>query len=253
MVKDAYSIPRIQDTLDCLQGTVWFTLLDLKSGYWQVELEEASKALMAFTVGPLRFYMSANEMPFGLTNALAMFQHLMETCLGNLQFQWCIIYLDDIIMFCSHPKRALRKAPHHTFAWLWVAGLKLQPAKCEFFKPSVVYLGHEISKEGIQTDGHKVEAIKNWPIPVMVMELRSFLGFIKLLSALHKGVCQGHLTLSMTRSLGTMQPIRKSKFSGQKNAKMPFNRLKVMCTSAPVLAFMLILWNHSSYTWMPVP
>ena len=52
MVNDAYSIPRIQDTVDCLQGAVWFTFLNLKSGYWQVELEEASKALTAFTIGP---------------------------------------------------------------------------------------------------------------------------------------------------------------------------------------------------------
>ena len=85
MIKDTYSILRIQDILDCLQGAVWFTLLDLKSGYWQVELEEASKILMAFTVGPLRFYMH-KQMLFGLMNTLAMFQHLMETCLGNLQF-----------------------------------------------------------------------------------------------------------------------------------------------------------------------
>ena len=85
MVKDAYSMPRIQDTLDCLQGAVWFTLIDLKSGYWQVELKEASKALTAFTVGCLRFY-RCEQMPFGLMNAATTFQHLIETCFGNLQF-----------------------------------------------------------------------------------------------------------------------------------------------------------------------
>ena len=61
MVKDAYSIPRILDTLDCLQGAVWFTLLDLKSGYWQVEVKEASKTLMAFTVGSLELYKCKNK------------------------------------------------------------------------------------------------------------------------------------------------------------------------------------------------
>ena len=64
IVKDAYSILRIQDKLECLQGAIWFTLLDLKSGYWQVELEEASKTLMAITVGPLRFY-ECMQIPFG--------------------------------------------------------------------------------------------------------------------------------------------------------------------------------------------
>ena len=77
--------PRIQDTLAYLQGVVWFTLLHLKSRYWQVELKEASKALMAFMVGPIRFH-KCEWMPFGLMNALEMFQHLMETCLGDLQF-----------------------------------------------------------------------------------------------------------------------------------------------------------------------
>ena len=68
-----------------------------------MQLKEASKALTAYTASPLRFY-ECEQMPFGLTNALAMFQHLMETYLGNLQFQWWIIYLDDIIIFAATPK-----------------------------------------------------------------------------------------------------------------------------------------------------
>ena len=72
-VKDGYSLPRIEDTLDCLHGAVWFSTLDLKSGYWQVELEEEAKPLTAFTVGPLGFW-EYECMPFGLTNAPATFQ-----------------------------------------------------------------------------------------------------------------------------------------------------------------------------------
>ena len=85
MLKDAFSLLRIQDTLDFLQDEVWFTLLDLKNGYLQVELKETSKAPMAFMVGLLGFC-ECEQMPFELMNALAMFQHLIETCLGNLQF-----------------------------------------------------------------------------------------------------------------------------------------------------------------------
>ena len=81
-----------------MNGAEWFTSLDLKSGYWQVEMEEESKALTAFTVGPLGFY-ECERMPFGLTNAPATFQRLMQSCLGNLHLQYCIIYLDDIIVF----------------------------------------------------------------------------------------------------------------------------------------------------------
>ena len=85
MVKDDYSIPRIRDTLDGLQGEVWFTLLDLRISYCQVELKEASKALTAFTIVPLGFY-KCEQMPFVLMNTLAMFQHLIEICLGKLSF-----------------------------------------------------------------------------------------------------------------------------------------------------------------------
>ena len=74
--KDAYSLPRIEESLDCLNGACIFSSLDLKSGYWQVELEDNSIPLMAFTVGPLGFY-ECVRMPFGLTNALATFQRLM--------------------------------------------------------------------------------------------------------------------------------------------------------------------------------
>ena len=95
-IKDAYSLPRIDETLDCLNGAEWFYSLDLKSGYWQVEMEEDSKSLTAFTLGPLGFY-KCKHMPFGLTNAPATFQWLMQSCLGNLYLHYCIIYLDDAI------------------------------------------------------------------------------------------------------------------------------------------------------------
>ena len=107
IIKDAYSLPRIDETLDCLGGAIIFTSLDLKSGYWQVEMEEESKPLTAFTVGPLEFY-ECECMPFSLTNVPATFQRLMENCLGELHLSWCIIYLDDIIIFSDNPKEHLR-------------------------------------------------------------------------------------------------------------------------------------------------
>ena len=104
-IKDGYALPRIDDTLDCLHGAKWFSTLDLKSGYWQVELEEEAKPLTAFTMGPLAFW-ECERMPFGLTNAPATFQRLMESCLGELNLSWCIIYLDDIIVFSPDSRGA---------------------------------------------------------------------------------------------------------------------------------------------------
>ena len=71
-------------------------------------MTEASKPLTAFTVGPLGFY-ECVWMPFGLTNALATFQHLMETCLGEIHLKWCIIYLDDIIVFSKTPEECIER------------------------------------------------------------------------------------------------------------------------------------------------
>ena len=97
----------------------------------------------------------------------------METCLGNLQLQWCIFYLHDVIVFAASPKEPLERFCT-VLSLLWSAGLNFQPAKCELFKVSVVYLGHEISKEGVCTDMHNIKAIRNLSVPIMVTELRSF-------------------------------------------------------------------------------
>ena len=97
-IKDAYSISHIDETLDSLQGSQWFSSLDLKPGYWQVEMDEESRLLTAFTIGPLDFY-EYERMPFRLINAPATFQKLMVTCLRDLNLNWCIIYLDNIVIF----------------------------------------------------------------------------------------------------------------------------------------------------------
>ena len=156
-IKDAYSLPRIEETLDCLNGAKIFTSLDLKSGYWQVEMEEESKPLTAFTIGPLGFF-KCERMPFGLTNAPATFQRLMESCLGDLHLNWCIIYLDDIIVFSETPQEHIKRL-RGVFQKLASAGLKLKPNKCEFFKKKITYLGHMVSEKGIEVDPKKTEAV----------------------------------------------------------------------------------------------
>ena len=173
-IKDAYSLPRIDEILDCLGGSVIFTSLDLKSGYWQVEMDEMSKQLTAFTVRPLGFY-ECERMPFGLTNAPTTFQRLMESCLGDLHLNWCIIYLDGIIVFSKTPKEHIERL-RGVFTKLVAAGLKLKPKK-KFFKSKIAYFGHIVSSKDIETDPRKVEAVKNWTVPRTFTGVQSFLGF----------------------------------------------------------------------------
>ena len=96
-IKDAYPLPRIEDNLDALQGSCWFSTLDLASGYWQVEMKEEDKPKTAFCTkyGIYQF----KVMPFGLCNAPGTFERLMETVLRGMQWERAVLYLDDIILF----------------------------------------------------------------------------------------------------------------------------------------------------------
>lgn len=174
-VKDAYALPRMEEALEAMAGCSWFSTLDLKSGYWQVEIDEPDKAKTAFTVGPLGFF-ECNRMAFGLTNAPATFQRLMEHCMADINFKKCIVYIDDIIVYSRSFDEHLERL-EAVFARLEQYGLKLKPSKCSFFKEKVKYLGHIISVDGIETDPEKVSAIRDWPVPENLGQLRTFLGF----------------------------------------------------------------------------
>ena len=138
-------------------------------GYWQVKMDEESKPLTTFTVGPLGFY-ECTRMPFRLTNTPTAFQRLIETCLGDLNLYWCITYLDDIVIFSKDPASNLDRL-EAVFWKLQEAGLKLKPSKCKLFQQQIGYLGHVISVQGIVTDEGKIEVIKTWPIPTNIMEV----------------------------------------------------------------------------------
>ena len=171
-VKDAYSLPRIESILDSLGGAQIFSTLDLKAGYWQVEMAEECKAYTAFTCGPLGFY-ECDIMPFGATNAPATFQRLMHDCLGELNMNWCIVYLDDIIIFSDTKEEHLKRL-EAVFQKLCDAGLKLKPSKCFFFREEIEYLGHVVSGKGISTNPKKIEAVSKWPTPKQFMMLDHF-------------------------------------------------------------------------------
>lgn len=173
-VPDQYTMPRIDEVLDCLTGSKWFTVLDLRSGYYQIAMAEDDKEKTAF-ICPLGFY-QFERMPQGITGAPATFQRLMEAVVGDMNLLQVLVYLDDLIVFGrtleEHEARLLKVLDR-----LEEYGLKISLDKCQFCQHQVRYLGHIVSAAGISTDPGKVQAILNWKKPVDLKSLRSFLGF----------------------------------------------------------------------------
>ena len=95
-LKDSYPHPRIEDSVEALSGAKWFSTLDLKSGYWQIELDEKAKEKTAFSIGTGLWQFTV--MPFGLSNAPTTFERLMEQALAGLPLNKALIYLDDVLV-----------------------------------------------------------------------------------------------------------------------------------------------------------
>ncbi|CAF1476348.1 unnamed protein product [Didymodactylos carnosus] len=172
-VKDAYPIPRVDDTLDSLQQAKFVSTLDLRSGYWQVEMDPESRAKIAF-VTP-RGLFEFNVMPFGLCNAPATFQRLMDIVLAGLKWQSCLVYIDDIIIFSPTFEQHLLDL-EAVFLRLKEANLTLKASKCEFCRKELKYLGHLITPDGIKPDPSLVSAVQRFPPPQKIKDLQSFLG-----------------------------------------------------------------------------
>ncbi len=171
--KDAQPLPRIDDTIDALEGAKWFSTLDLASGYWQVEVDPRDREKTAFPT-PYGLY-QFRVMPFGLCNAPGTFQRLMEQVLTGLHWTSCLVYLDDIIIFSKTIEDHLGRL-RDVFSRLRAAGLKVKPSKCHLLRRKVQYLGHIISENGVATDPEKTNRVAEWPTPAGAKDLQKFLG-----------------------------------------------------------------------------
>ena len=217
----------MDDILDSLSGSQWFSTLDLRSGYWQVEVDPTDREKTAFTT-PYGLY-QFKVMPFGLCNAPSTFQRLMELILAGLHWETCLIYLDDVVVFGRTWEEHMLRI-REVLSRLLRANLKLNPEKCQFFRKSVSFLGHIISDQGVSTDPDKVRAITQWPTPTSPEELRSFLG---LASYYRRFI---HKFAEIAAPLHRMQD-KNSKFQWSEQCQEAFQSLKQKLSSAPVLAF----------------
>ena len=172
-VKDSYPLPKISDCLDALSGGKFFSAFDLRSGYFQVEMEEADKEKTSFVTRSGLYHFKV--MPFGCTNGPATFQRLMNLTLAGLNYKICLVYLDDIILMSSTVEEHLERLVL-ILERLRSAGLKLKPSKCKLLQKRISFLGHVVSDQGVETDHEKIRAVAEWPTPKSVADVRSYVG-----------------------------------------------------------------------------
>ncbi|XP_053878901.1 uncharacterized protein LOC128834319 [Malaclemys terrapin pileata] len=234
---DQYTMPRVQDALDCLLGSQWFSVLDLRSGYYQIPLGEEDKEKTAF-ICPLGFY-QFERMPQGISGAPATFQRLMEKVVGDMNLLQVLVYLDDLIVFGrtleEHEERLLKVLDR-----LEAYGLKLSIDKCQFCRTSVKYVGHIVSQEGVSTDPDKIEALTTWPHPSNYRELKTFLGF----SGYYRRFVKNYATIvkplnDLTRGYQSNKnkSRTKNKRRWDERCERAFQEIISRLTHAPILVF----------------
>lgn len=172
--KNRYPLPRIDEMLDQLHGATIFSSLDLYKGYHQVRMREEDIPKTAFRTRYGLFEFTV--LPFGLTNAPSHFQAMMNDVLRPYLDKFCVVYLDDILVYSKTPEDHLEHLDH-ILRKLGEHQLHVQLKKCYFGRKEAEFLGHVVSAQGIKVDPKKIEAVKNWPQPTTTTEVRSFLGF----------------------------------------------------------------------------
>ena len=197
-------------------------------------MSEESKPFTAFTLGSMGLF-ECERMPFSLCNAPATFQRLMQNCLGELNLTYCLIYLDDVIVYSKTPSVHLQRL-RVVFDCLREHGLKLKPSKCDLFKTEIIYLAHHVSKDGVRPSHKNVKLIMQWPVPQMYTDVRSFTGLIGHYRRFIKGFTKIAAPLYDLTS-GENKDKKSESVTLISEALDAFQALKEKCVQAPVLAF----------------
>jgi hypothetical protein len=226
-VKNRYPLPRIDETLDRLVGAKIFTSLDLNSGYFQIRISEEDAHKTAFTTphGQYEFKVLGQ----GLANSPATFQSVMNRIFAPHLFKFCVVYLDDIMVYSKTPEEHYEHL-RSVLQILREQKLYAKSSKCSFNKPEVKFLGHIVGRDGLKVDPAKCEVVRDWPKPIDATQVRQFIGltnyfrkFIKDYSSIAAPLMD--LTRKDTDFAATWTDIHDRAFEG----------LKTAMTTAPVL------------------
>ncbi|UYV71143.1 hypothetical protein LAZ67_8001868, partial [Cordylochernes scorpioides] len=225
--KDVYPLPRIDDTLDSLKGAKFYSSMDLCSGYWQIEVDEADREKTAF-ITPDGLY-EFLVMPFGLCNAPATFERMMDKILKGLKWTMALCYLDDIVVYSKSFNEHLHRL-EIILQCLDKAELRLNPKKCLFGTKRIRVFGHLVDSKGIYPDPEKIEAIAKFPTPKSITDVRSFIGLCSYYRRFIENFAEKAAPLHEVLK-------KDNKFTWNSDQQDAFDSLKKALMSEPVLAY----------------
>lgn len=220
-----FLIPRIDDMIDLLSGSIIFTKLDLRSGYHQIRIRGGDEWKTAFKTREGLYEWLV--MPFGLSNAPSTFVRLMNQVLQPFLSKFVIVYFDDILIFSRSEPEHLQHLSQ-VFQVLADNSLYVNLKKCTFMASSVTFLGYVISTDGIHVDPSKVQAIEDWPVPTSIRDVRSFHG----LSSFYRRFVKNFSSISAPLT----DCLKKEKFEWTEAMDKSFILLKEKLFTTPILA-----------------
>ncbi|UYV77009.1 hypothetical protein LAZ67_14002807, partial [Cordylochernes scorpioides] len=225
--KDVYPLPRIDDTLDSLKGAKFYSSMDLRSGYWQIEVDEADREKTAF-ITPDGLY-EFLVMLFGLCNAPSTFERMMDKILKGLKWTMAVCYLDDIVVYSKSFNEHLHRL-EIILQCLDKAELRLNPKKCLFGTKRIRVFGHLVDSKDIYPDPEKIEAIAKFPTPKSITDVRSFIGLCSYYRRFIENFAEKAAPLHEVLK-------KDNKLMWNSDQQDAFDSLKKALMSEPVLAY----------------
>jgi len=225
-VKDRYPLPLMDELFDRVHGAKVFSSLDLVNGFHQIAMDEADIEKTAFRTryGSYEY----TVLPMGLCNAPSTFMRLMNESFRDMIDKWLVAFLDDLLVYSGDEESHDRQL-RATLDRMRERKLYVKLKKCEFFKREVGFLGHKIGADGLSVATDKVEAVREWPVPRNITDVRAFLGLAGFYRRFIKDFA--HIALPLTNLTRTTQ-----KWAWTDEAQAAFERLKGALSAAPVLA-----------------